>query len=292
MRRLPPLSALRAFEAAARHGSFKQAAHELAVTPTAISHQIRSLEQSTGLVLFERQLRKVVLTEAGLALYPVLRESFDALEAVLQGLVKAAPRQRVIISATHAFMARWLAPRVASFSQAYPDIDLELHASEQALDLDSGGADIALRYGRGPYPGLLAEPLFADCFAPLCSPGLGASDAGDLARLALIDFRWRHAHPLNPTWRRWFAQAGLPWQAGRARLLFSQEDHAIQAAVAGQGIALLSLELMAAEIAAGRLVQPFGPVLAGHTYHLVRSGGRRHAPHVDAAFDWLRGLAR
>ena len=292
MRRLPSLSALRAFEAAARHGSFKQAADELAVSPTAISHQIRSLEQYTGVALFARQVRKVVLTDAGAELYPVLRDGFNAFETALQRLEKPQARRRVVISATNAFMARWLAPRVAHFRRTYPDIDLELHASDQAVDLGSDAADIAIRYGRGPYPGMHAEPLFADRFAPVSSPQLGALTLADLDRISLIDFKWSHDHPLNPTWKNWFAQAGLPWKARHGELLFSDEGHAIQAALAGQGIALLSLELVAEDLAAGRLVQPFGPVMPGHTYHLVRSAGRRHAPHVDSALEWLRGQSR
>lgn len=288
MRRLPPLSALRAFEAAARHGSFKHAAGELAVTPTAISHQIRFLEQYTGLTLFERKVRKVVLTDAGLALYPVLRDGFNAFETVLQRLGAAQARRRVIISATNAFMARWLAARVASFQALYPEIDLELHASDQAVDLGADVADVAIRYGRGPYPGMVAEPLFADCFAPVSSPRLGPLTLADLDQVPLIDFKWTQDHPLNPTWKSWFAAAGLPWKARHSQLLFSDESHAIQAALASQGIALLSLELVADDIAAGRLTQPFGPIIPGHTFHLVRSAGHLHEPDVDSVLAWLR----
>ncbi|MFZ6874158.1 LysR substrate-binding domain-containing protein [Undibacterium sp. Di27W] len=288
MRRLPSLSALRAFEAAARHGSFKQAANELAVTPTAISHQIRLLEEYTGLCLFERQVRKVVLTEAGVELYPVLRDGFNAFESALQGLGKPQARRRVIISTTNAFMARWLAPRVTGFQKLYPEIDLELHASDRAVDLGSELADIAIRYGRGPYPGMIAEPLFTDSFAPVSSPTLGAIRLADLAQLKLIDFKWTHEHPLNPTWKNWFSAADLPWKARQGQLLFSDEGHAIQAALAGQGVALLSLELVADDIAAGRLVQPFDISIPGHTYHLVRSAGHLPRPEVDSALVWLR----
>ncbi|MEH6434110.1 LysR substrate-binding domain-containing protein [Massilia sp. DD77] len=291
MRRLPPLSALRAFEAAARRGSFKLAADELAVTPTAISHQIRSLEEYTGLALFDRQVRKVVLTEAGQALYPVLRDGFNAFEMVLQGLDKKKTRRVVTISATNAFMARWLAPRVARFRRLHPDIDLELHASDQAVDLGADHADLAVRYGRGPYPGMVSEALFTDSFAPLASPALGVAAPADLATLPLIDFKWSRQHPLNPTWKNWFAAAGLPWRAPKGGLRFSDEGHAIQAALAGQGIALLSLALLADEIAAGRLVRPFGPAIPGHTYHLVRSAGHTPAPQVEAALAWLRSEA-
>ncbi|MFZ6733732.1 LysR substrate-binding domain-containing protein [Undibacterium sp. Ji42W] len=288
MRRLPSLSALRAFEAAARHGSFKQAANELAVTPTAISHQIRLLEEYTGLCLFDRQVRKVALTDAGVVLYPVLRDGFNAVEKALQSLEKTHERRSVIISTTNAFMARWLAPRLTGFQKLYPEIDLELHASDQAVDLGTDVADIAIRYGRGPYPGMVAEPLFTDRFAPVCSTQLGSIGHADLGQLPLIDFKWTHDHPLNPTWKNWFAAVALPWKARRGRLVFSDEGHAIQAALAGQGIALLSLELVAEDIAAGRLTQPFGPSIPGHTYHLVRSAGHIPGPHIESALAWLR----
>ncbi|MFZ6743544.1 LysR substrate-binding domain-containing protein [Undibacterium sp. JH2W] len=288
MRRLPSLSALRAFEAAARHGSFKQAANELAVTPTAISHQIRLLEEYTGLCLFERQVRKVVLTDAGAELYPVLRDGFNAFETTLQRLGKSQARRRVIISTTSAFMARWLAPRVTGFHKLYPEIDLELHASDQTIDLGSDQADIAIRYGRGPYPGMVAESLFSDCFALVCSPRLGSLGVADLDRFPLIDFKWTNEHLLNPTWQNWFAAAGLPWKARHGQLLFSDEGHAIQAALAGQGIALLSLDLVADDITAGHLMQPFGPSIPGHTYHLVRSAGHLPGLEVNSALAWLR----
>jgi LysR family transcriptional regulator, glycine cleavage system transcriptional activator len=292
MRRLPPLSALRAFEAAARHGSFKHAANELAVTPTAISHQIRVLEQYTGVILFERRVRKVVLTDAGVELYPVLRDGFNAFETALQRLETAQAHRRVIISATNAFMARWLAPRVADFRKLHPEIDLELHASNHVVDLGNGGADVAIRYGRGPYPGMVAEPLFADRFAPVAGPQLGPLRLADLDHVPLIDFKWNHDHPLNPTWKNWFAAAALPWMARQGQLLFSDEGHAIQAALAGQGIALLSLALVADDIAAGRLTQPFGPSIPGHAYHLVRSAGHEPAPHIKLAIEWLCGQAQ
>lgn len=291
MRRLPSLSALRAFEAAARHGSFKQAASELAVTPTAISHQIRFLEEYTGLVLFERQVRKVVLTDAGAELYPVLRDGFNAFETAFQRLGARVERQQVTISATNAFMARWLAPRIAAFRQLHPDVDLELHASDQPVDLGADVTDLAVRYGRGPYPGMLAEPLFTDHFAPMASPALGAADVADLGSVQLIDFNWARNHPLNPNWKNWFAAAGLRWVARRGQLRFSDEGSAIQAALAGQGVALLSLELMADDLTAGRLVRLPGPTIPGHTYHLVRSAGHTPEPHVEAARAWLLSQA-
>lgn len=287
MRRLPPLSSLRAFEAAARHGSFKLAAAELAVTPTAVSHQIRFLEEYTGLQLFERRVRKVVLTEAGARLYPVLRDGFNAFETSLRHLTSAASRRHVVISATNAFMAHWLAPRVADFNKCHPDIDLDLHASDQPVELGADQAHLAIRYGRGPYPGMQSDTLFSDHFAPLASPALRDVNPTD-GQLPLITFRWAREHPLNPTWPAWFAAAGLPWVARPGQLHFSDEGHAIQATLAGQGIALLSLELLASELRAGRLVRLPGPTLSGHTYHVVSSVGHAPEPHVAAARAWLR----
>lgn len=288
MRRLPPLSSLRAFEAAARHGSFKQAASELAVTPTAISHQIRALEEYTGVALFARQVRKVALTEAGAQLFPVLRDGLNAFEAALGQLVLGSKRPEVTISATSAFTAKWLAPRVARFGERHPGIDLVLHASDATVDVAGAAADIAIRYGRGPYPGADAEAILSDRFAPVASPALGTLAPADLGRIALIDFRWLHPDPANPTWERWHQAAGLPWRRSAGQLRFSDEGHAIQAALAGQGIALLSLALVADDLAAGRMVQPFGPDIAGHTYHLVTSAGHTPAPQVQAALAWLR----
>lgn len=288
MRRLPPLSSLRAFEAAARYGSFKQAASELAVTPTAISHQIRALEEYTGLALFERQVRKVVLTDAGAQLYPVLRDGFNAFETVLGLVVQTAARRVVTISATSAFTATWLAPRVAGFSAQHPGIDLQLHASDAPVDVAGAAVDIAIRYGRGLYPGTNVEPLFADVFAPVASPALGLLTVDDLDRVARIDFTWRNPDPHKPTWKAWHAAAGVPMRREAGQLLFSDEGHAIQAALAGQGVALLSLALVAEHVAAGRLVQPFGPEIPGHTYYIVTSAGRQATTHVAAAYGWLR----
>lgn len=287
-RRSLPLSALRAFEAAARLGSFKAAAEELAVTPTAISHQIRGLEQQTGLALFDRQVRRIALTEAGRQLYPVLRDGFDAFQASLERLTQVRRRPEVVISATHAFTVKWLVPRLAGFRSHQPGIDLQLQASDEMVDLRTTAVDIAIRYGRGPYPGLSVEPLFTDRFAPVANPRLGVCSIKDLVRWPLICFDWQRPHQENPTWERWFAEAGLAAQAQAGELRFSDESHAIQAAVAGQGIALVSQALVADELSAGHLHQPFGPSIDGHTYHLAVSNERAPSPSAQAVMAWLR----
>ncbi|MBB1627262.1 LysR substrate-binding domain-containing protein [Achromobacter sp. UMC71] len=290
-RRFLPLSALRAFEAAARLGSFKAAAEELAVTPTAVSHQIRGLEQQVGAALFTRQVRRVALTDAGALLYPVLRDGFDAFQAALERLTEARQRPQVVISATNAFTAKWLLPRMGAFRRDLAGIDLQVQASDEIVDLRSTAVDIAIRYGRGPYPGLTVEPLFTDRFAPVANPRLGVRTVEDLARWPLIYFEWRRHHPDNPTWKRWFADAQRPEESPAGELRFSDEGHAIQAAVAGEGIALVSQALVAQELAAGQLHQPFGPSIDGHTYHVAISA-ERSLPHgARAVLAWLKAQA-
>jgi len=207
---LPPLHALRAFEATARHLSVKKAAEELAVTPTAISHHIRALEDSLGVKLFERRARSIELTAYGRELYPTLREGFDKLADAVGRVKKRKVRTVVTLSATVAFTARWLAPRVPAFHRDNPDVDLRLHASDEVVDLRSGVADAAIRYGRGEYEGCEAEPLFEDEYAPVCSPRLRVREPRDLARHAMIHFEWRKRRRENATWERWLKEARMP----------------------------------------------------------------------------------
>jgi LysR family glycine cleavage system transcriptional activator len=292
MRRLPPLSALRAFEAAARHLSFKGAAGELGVTPTAISHQVRWLEDHLGVRLFHRRTRRVELTAPAHILYPVLRGGFDAFAAAVEQVAATRRRQVVRISATTAFTARWLLPRVQRFQAAHPDIDLQLHASDDTVDMGAAQIDLAVRYGRGPYPGLRVEVLLSDRFAPVASPRLALRTAGDLQRVPLIHFDWRRADPTNPTWEVWFRAAGLLTVKPISHLLCSEESHAIQAAVAGQGAALLSLVLVRDAMETGGLVQPFGPVLDSYTYHLVEVADRPSSEATQIAKAWLMDEVR
>ncbi|WGF88233.1 transcriptional regulator GcvA [Marinivivus vitaminiproducens] len=286
-RRLPPLTALRAFEAAARHLSFKRAADELGVTPTAISHQVRLLEETLGLRLFERRTRQVVTTADGQALYEATRDGLDVIARALSTLVRRPQHRVVTLSATPAFTARWLLPRVAAFRAANPGLDLRLHASDDPVDFHAGTVDAAIRYGVGPYPDLVALPLIEDRYAPVCSPMLGLADAGALRCQTLLHFEWRHARPDSPTWPRWFRQAGIDMtEAGRG-ITFTDEGHAVQAALAGQGVALLSLVLVADELASGALVQPFGPTLRGHRYHLVHPRHGYDGEAIEALRRWL-----
>lgn len=288
--RLPSLNALRVFEAAARHLSFRRAAEELALTPTAVSHQIRLLEDRLDLPLFTRQARRVALTEAGQRLYPVLRDSFDNIGQTLASLRAPSPRLAVTVSATRGFAAQWLLPRLPAFAAAHPDIDLHLHASDAPVDLLQGQADLALRYGRIPPPGLHADILLPCRFAPVCSPRLDLREPARLSSFPRLRFEWRQRDRATPDWPLWLRRAGLA--AGDApERMFSDESHAIVAAISGQGVLLANLVLVAGELRAGTLVQPFGPVLEGHPIRLLWAP--RHADNepVMRVRAWLREQA-
>ena len=266
-RHLPPLTALRAFEAAARLLSFKHAAAELSLTPTAISHQVRQLEEQLGVRLFVRGTRRVDLTPAGQALFPALRDGFDAIARAIQVVRPRTQPRALVLSTTMAFASRWLLQRLARFAADHPGIELHLHTSDEPVDLQGGAAQLAVRYGPGRYPDLKCVPLLPSRFAPVCAPGLGVRDPADLERVPLIGFEWFRRDAATPDWPLWFERAGraaLPRQ-----LHFSDEVHAIQAAIAGQGVALINLALVADELRTGMLSQPFGPELPGHGFHLA-----------------------
>lgn len=294
-RRLPPLHALRAFEAAARHLSVKKAAAELFVTPTAVSHHIRVLETALGVKLFERHVRGIELTAHGRQLYPVLREGFDAFAEAIDGLKSRRVRTVVTLSATVAFTARWLAPRVPAFHKAHANMDLRLHASDETVDLRSGMADAAIRFGRGKYEGLAAERLYTESFAPACSPRLKLRDPRELTNHTMIHFEWRRQRRDNPTWQRWLRKAGFPDLVPKADLIFTDESQAIQAALAGHGVALLAQSLIADELARGALIQTFAQILEmeGYGYDFVYVPDREQSPRIAALRAWIRDeLAR
>ncbi|MBS9476548.1 LysR substrate-binding domain-containing protein [Ancylobacter radicis] len=289
MRRLPPLAALRAFEAAGRLESFKRAAAELGVTPTAISHQIRQLEAELGVALFHRQTRKVALTEEGRALHGPVRLGFDTMAEAVDRLRHRPARQVATLSATVAFTARLLVPRAARFRARFPGWDLRLHAADEPVDLAAGEADAAIRYGAGPYPGLQAEDLMAERFAPVCAPHLGIATPDDLAHATLI-----HTESLSfapqasvPSWRRFADIAGLRGLDVAGGISLNDESSAIQAAIAGQGIALVSLTLVAAELATGILTQPFGPILEGLRYRFLAPARSSERPATQVLRQWV-----
>ncbi|MHA7777003.1 transcriptional regulator GcvA [Roseibium sp. M-1] len=287
MSALPPLASLRAFEAAARHLSFRRAAGELGVTPTAISHQIRLLEETVGTKLFERRPRKVRLTEAGNQLFLVCRDAFASMSETVGKLRRTAVRRAVTLTTTTAFAAGWLVPRIRNFNLAHPDVTLRIHPCETVVDLLAGDADCAIRYGRAPFAGLTAEPLMEERFAPVCSPRLKVRTPDDLRAQTLLHSVWHRQDANTPSWRKWCALAGVKAIDTDAGTVLSDDAHVIQAAIAGQGIALLSTVLVRDALEAGLLSRPFGPELKGLGYYLVYPPGKAEDPMIKAVRAWL-----
>ena len=296
MRRLPPLNALRAFEAAARHGSFAAAAEELAVTPTAISHQIRALEGYLGRTLFRRRPRPIALTDAGRQLYPVLRDGFDRFAAAMNAMQFPADSAPLIVTTTPAFATWWLLPRLGTLRSHLGDVTLEVRASERPLDLRAGGADFAVRYAARPTEDLVWDELFRDRYVPVAAPaflppGRSALSQAELARQPLIHYEWQRPSPLAPSWDRWFATerpASVPAAAPGRALFFSDESHALQAAIAGHGVALASNVLMASALAAGELVQAHEHTLEGFAFHAVHLPESQRSALIRRFVAWAR----
>ena len=289
-RRLPSLSALRAFEAAARLRSAKAAAAELSVTPTAVSHQIRNLETQLGLALFVRRPRQLDPTAEGRELQRSLADAFDAIAATVERL-RAPARRALTLSTTPAIASRWLVSRMHLLTDVCPDIDLHLHVTHAPVPLDGSGADLAIRYGSGQWPGLVAHHLFDNAFAPVCSPRLGLTHPSALGRHTLLHFAPTGSVSAPIDWPHWHRLAGLSVERADVGPVFSDETHVISAALGGQGVALMSVPLVREELAGGALVQPFGPVIQGSAFHLVYPERRADDPWVVEVRDWILGLS-
>ncbi|MEM6623679.1 MAG: transcriptional regulator GcvA [Pseudomonadota bacterium] len=291
-RALPPLNALRAFEAAARHLSFTKAAEELHVTPAAISHQVKALEAQLGLALFQRLTRALRLTEAGRAALPLVSHGFDLLA---QGVDLARRQNRqdyLTVSVSPSFGAMWLVPRLERFRQAHPAIELRLDGTDRRVDVQSGEADVAIRYGPGGYQGVQVDRLFGQMNTPVCSPALLAGPhplnaLDDLRHHTLLHIDWKDA---EASWRMWLLAAGLDGVDPTRGPRFSQESMAIQAALDGQGVALVGEALAGDHLRAGRLVRPFGAKLStplSFAYYLLTPHEGAANPQISAFRAWL-----
>ncbi len=290
-RRLPPLNAIRAFEAAARHLSFTKAAQELFVTQAAISHQIKGLEESLGVQLFRRFNRRLMLTDAGQAYLPPLRTAFDQIAGATDRLHAADETGSLKLSVLPSFAAKWLLPRLSCFRAEHPEIDVLVSATGELADFGRDGVDIAIRYGRGDYPGLTVEHLMDDVVFPVCSPklletGPPLREPADLKHHTLLH---------DPTtakeskdWDSWLKIAGVTGVDTSRGPGFTDASLVIQAAVEGQGVALGRSALTAIDLDAGRLVQPFGPsVPSQFRYFVVFPPSGAERPKVAAFRDWL-----
>jgi LysR family glycine cleavage system transcriptional activator len=284
----PPLGALRAFEAAARLASFKAAAAELFVTPTAISHQIRQLESHLGVRVLDRSPRAVTLTVEGRILFDAVARAFATIDEAADRLQQQRSAPATTLSATTSFLSQWLVPRLDLLRQAMPHLELRLHASERLVELRPGVIDVAIRYGKGPFANVDAVALRQDAFAPVCSPSLRVAKLEDLQRAPLIHIDGRVAPRPAPDWTRWCEAAGVADLDTRKGLRFSDSQHAVQAAIAGHGVAIVSVVLVADALRSGLLQQPFAPTLPGDTYHFACAPELRDRPAIVHLRDWFR----
>ncbi|GAA6159523.1 transcriptional regulator GcvA [Ruegeria sp. HU-ET01832] len=279
MTALPPLNALRAFEASARHLNFRLAAEELGVTQGAVAQQVRGLEARLAEKLFDRLPRGLALTEAGRRFHAPLRRAFRLIEEAVTDL---SGDRHVTISVTPSFASKWLVPRLKDFSSRYPDIAVQIDARERLADFKSDGVDIAVRQGRSPFGSDLSSvPLFSTEFIVVCSPSLATQVKApqNLSGAILLN----DTHGL---WPLFLDRAGV---VGKPRMMnFSQTSLAIDAAVSGQGIALANAPLVAAELASGRLVQPLPDVLVEDLgFHIVVPKRPRQPELVEVVQKWL-----
>jgi len=286
---LPSLNGLRAFEAAARHLSFTRAAAELNVTQTAISHQIRRLEEQLGIRLFERRTRELLLTREAAAYLPAVQAAFEELRQATARLQRPARGGMLTVSTTASLAAKWLVTRVAAFQDANPGIEVRISTSSHLVDFVREEVDMAVRYGRGSWPGLRATWLMAEDIFPVCSPAL-LRDGKPLRKPAdLADHTLLHTTTSREDWQLWLTAAGLPISiAARRGLSFDQSFMAVQAAVEGLGVALGRTRFVEADIAAGRLVVPFDVVLpADAGFYIVAPEETADTPKITLFHDWL-----
>ncbi len=290
--RLPPLTSLRAFVAVARHLSFSRAASELHVTSAAIGQQIRLLEDHLGRPLFYRNRGELELTPTGRTLMPGLT---DAFETVVRSIARLATEDvtPLRLSVAPSFGAKWLMPRLGALREALAGHEILLDTSTELADFDADDVDCALRYGLGVYPGLVSERLFTEAVLPVCSPGFAEAHdlragATAIGGVPLLHEEGPERDPGCPDWYNWLRAAGLSPTTGDGGMRFSQSSLVLDAAIAGQGLALGKLRLAQADLDAGRLVSPFGvaqPV--AFSYFFVTTPAKARLPRIERLRRWL-----
>src|ERR1700692_2028005 len=293
----PPLNALRAFEAAARHLSLTKAALELNVTPGALSHQIRGLEDHLGLKLFDRGVRSIALTAAGKALHPGLQAGFLHIRDALASLNALGDTRVLVISAPPGFTSKWLAPRLYRFSIAHPEIDVRVSSSINNANFTTDGVDVAIRNLRvdaAHDEALEVEKLIDQSLVPVCSPAFvekyGPFTAPSLLKgVPLIHDDSLSSRAVMPTWADWFAAAGVRDADVSRGLRFNSADHALDATVEGAGMLLAHDAAACDGLGQGRLVAPFDLTLpSGRCYCFVCARKRRESANVRAFLAWLK----
>jgi LysR family transcriptional regulator, glycine cleavage system transcriptional activator len=292
--RLPSLNGLRAFEAAARHMSFTLAASELNVTQTAISHQIRRLEEELGVRLFVRQNRSLSLTPEAVEYLPGVRAAFNDLRLATDRLLRKDDDHVLTVSTLASFAAKWLLPRLSAFQEAHAGIDVRITTSTGLVDFQRDKVDAAIRYGRGQWSGLRADWLTADELFPVCSTSLLQGSKPLKCPEDLRDHVLLHTSNTNSDdWRLWLTAAGLPTDISKQPgVTFDLVFVTIQAAIDGMGVAMGRTSYVSDDITKGRLVVPFKIALpADAGFYLVSPQGRSDSPKLAAFRNWLRASA-
>lgn len=274
--RLPPLNALKAFEVAARHMSFKHAAEELHITPAAVSHRIRALEDWLGVRLFNRLTRSLELTKEGAAYVELVKEGFAILTRASEELRQSNEAGELVVSATMSFASNWLNSRLPALESAAgpaprKPFNIRIEGSDMPADLTRSNIDIAIRYGEGGYDGLHSEMLFPDLVTPVCIPALaaGLAQPHDILEQPRIDYRWSGFGKRDPSWDKWLRAAGVVERDQEPVPSFSDEHMALEQTLAGRGIGLLGITAAAGPILEGRLVRPFPIALENRAYYFV-----------------------
>ena len=285
---LPSLAALRVFEAAGRHLSFTNAAAELCVTTSAVSRQIRALEDELGRPLFERQARGLVLTKEGAAYLAHVADALRRLDQASATLRGDGSRRTLRLSVLASFAGNWLVPRLPAFERAHPAIDVAMEATTRYADFARDPVDLAIRFGTGPWEGLASEPLFPLEFYPVCQPALARATPRLKTPADLARHTWLEEVHIPNAWPLWLAAAGVPHLEPARRLAYDHAQLMLDAAMAGQGIALTSDVIAERALREKRLVKPFTTIAtAPWTYHLVMRPEDRREPAVAAFRDWI-----
>jgi LysR family glycine cleavage system transcriptional activator len=288
-----PLNALRAFEASARHLSFVKAADELSVTPAAVSHQVKKLEEFLGFPLFRRQSRGLLLVESGQSLLSELSEVFLQLDKAMERVIDHDSRGTLTLSVAPTFAVMWLIPRLQQFYALYPDIDVRISTGLGLIDFQRDDFDAAIRLGSGQWFGLETIKLFEESVSPMCSPRLlegpdAMRSPDDLRNQVLLHNHSMDYDPDAPTWEKWLEAAGATGVDASRGTHFSLPDHGLQAAIDGAGVVLGWRFLSAKDIAAGRVVEPFDLTLPlGSSFFLVYPEAHSLRPNIVAFRDWL-----
>lgn len=280
--------------------SFVDAAKELGVTPTAVSHQIRQLEEACGVKLFQRRPRPLLLTSTGARLYPALRNGFDALASAVSLMAEQDVQAPLRVTSPSAFASKWLLPRLPEWRAANPTVPMEIIGTDAVLDLRAGDADVAIRYARRPPRDFVVHELFRDTYFPVCTPGLMEAHApieraADLLRFPWIHYDWITRDPEAPDWRHWLAVARSIDPSFKSHekawdLSFLEELHAIEAVIGGQGVAICSDVVVSNELKTGTLVKAHPLSLPGYGFYLVSLAANPRGDVIEAFSAWMRAV--